>query len=55
MVMLYALPLALFSNMAAVQRESILSQGSLALALFAGLVGSYLIVFGISYWLSKWR
>lgn len=49
MVMLYALPLALFSNMAAVQRESILSQGPLALALFAGLVGSYLIVFAISY------
>jgi malonate transporter and related proteins len=49
MVMLYALPLALFAGMTGVSRDQILSQGALALAIFVGMIGGYAAVFLASY------
>jgi malonate transporter and related proteins len=49
MVMLYALPLALFAGMIGANRDEVLSQGPLALAIVLGMAGSFAAVFLISY------
>jgi malonate transporter len=48
MVMLYALPLALFSGMVGVPREQVLSQAPLVLGILAGMAGGYAVVFLVS-------
>jgi len=48
MVMLYALPLSLFTA-----RDQVLSQGPLAFAIFLGMAGGYAIVFFISHYLFR--
>lgn len=45
MVMLYALPLTLFAGMMGLSRTVLLSQGTIALILMAGMIGGYLLVF----------
>lgn len=45
MVMLYALPLTLFAGMMGLSRSVLLSQGTIALILLAGMAGGYLLVF----------
>jgi predicted permease len=45
MVMLYALPLALFAGMVGISRDQVLSQGPLALAILIGMGGGYAVVF----------
>lgn len=45
MVMLYALPLSLFAGMVGTARDEVLSQGTLALAIFVGMAGAYAVVF----------
>ena len=49
MVMLYALPLALFAGMAGIPRNEVLAQRELALALFIGMIGFYALVVLVSY------
>ena len=49
MVMLYALPLALFAGMEGIDRDQVLSQGPLASAILIGMAGGYAIVFVVSY------
>lgn len=49
MVMLYALPLSLFAGVISTSRTLVLEQGLLAILLFVGLVGSYLLFFAASY------
>jgi ethanolamine transporter EutH len=51
--MLYALPLNLFASMMGIPRHQILGQGSLAIAIFIGMVGTYAIVFVVARFL--WR
>jgi malonate transporter len=51
MVMLYALPLNLFASMMGIPRHQILGQGSLAIAIFIGMVGTYAIVFVVARFL----
>jgi malonate transporter and related proteins len=51
MVMLYALPLNLFASMMGIPRHQILGQGSLAIAIFIGMVGTYAIVFVVTRFL----
>jgi malonate transporter and related proteins len=53
MVMLYALPLALFAGIAGIPRNEVLSQRELALALFVGMIGAYALVVLVSYGLLK--
>jgi malonate transporter and related proteins len=51
MVMLYALPLNLFASMTGIPRDQILGQGSLAIAIFIGMAGTYAIVFVVARFL----
>ena len=51
MVMLYALPLNLFASMMGIPRHQILGQGTLAIAIFIGMVGTYAIVFVVTRFL----
>jgi malonate transporter and related proteins len=51
MVMLYALPLALFAGMAGIARDQVLSQAPLALAILIGMAGGYAVVFFVSFYL----
>jgi len=46
MVMLYALPLSLFAGMVGTSRDAVIAQWPLAVMILAGMMGSYLIVFG---------
>jgi malonate transporter and related proteins len=48
MVMLYALPLLLFASMIGLSRDQVLSQGTLAIAILAGMAGVYAVTFVIS-------
>ena len=49
--MLYALPLNLFASMTGIPRDQILGQGSLAIAIFIGMAGTYAIVFVVARFL----
>ena len=51
LVMLYALPLTLFAGMLGVKRSVLLEQSNMALALLISMVGAYVIVFIISYYI----
>lgn len=51
LVMLYALPITLFTGMLSVKRAVLLAQTDMALALFISMVGAYLVVFVISHYL----
>lgn len=53
MVMLYALPLALFAGMVGIARDQVLSQGLPALAILIGMAGGYAVVFLVSYYLIR--
>jgi malonate transporter and related proteins len=49
MVMLYALPLALFAGIVGIARDQVLTQGPFALAILIGMGGGYAVVFLVSY------
>ncbi|MEY1578071.1 AEC family transporter [Providencia manganoxydans] len=49
LVMLYALPLTLFSGMLGVKRSVLLEQSDMALVLFISMVGAYIVVFVVSH------
>lgn len=53
MVMLYALPLSLFSGMVSMNKSLILAQGSMALLLLIGMVGGYLVVLAIARYIFR--
>lgn len=53
MVMLYALPVTLFSGVLSISREVLLSQGPLALILIGIIVFSYLVSYAISHYICK--
>lgn len=53
MVMLYALPLSLFAGMIGISRDEVLSEGPLALAILAGMAGSYAVVLLIARYLQR--
>ena len=53
MVMLYALPLSLFSGMVGMSRDQVLSQCPLAFAILLGMAGGYAVVFVISHYLFR--
>lgn len=53
MVMLYAMPLTLFSGVLSISREVFLSQGPLAIILMGGIVLSYLVSYIISHFIFK--
>lgn len=53
MVMLYALPLTLFSGMLGIERSVLLEQGSMAILIFLGMVVSYFLVLLLSHFLFK--
>jgi malonate transporter len=50
MVMLYALPIALFAGMLGIPRDEVLSQEPLAFAILIGMGGAYAVVFLVSYY-----
>jgi malonate transporter and related proteins len=50
MVMLYALPLALFAGVVGIARDQVLSQGPRAFAILIGMGGGYAVVFLVSYY-----
>ena len=49
MVMLYALPLSLFSGMMQVSRQELMSDGHLLLLVAAGMPGGFIISFALSW------
>lgn len=53
MVMLYALPLALFASMMGIKRSVLLQQGDMALILLIGMVIGYAIVFAIARYIFR--
>lgn len=53
MVMLYALPLSLFSSMILIPKKELLSDWSLFFLIFCAMVGGFFIVFAISNFLFK--
>ncbi|SAK40798.1 putative transporter YfdV [Caballeronia glebae] len=53
MVMLYALPLSLFSGMMGIPREVLLAQGTIAMLLLAGMVGGYAVIFLLARYLFR--
>ncbi|QDH16589.1 AEC family transporter [Swingsia samuiensis] len=53
MVMLYALPLALFASMLGIERSVLLAQGVMALILIAGMVGGYFLVLLTAYFVFR--
>ncbi|WP_459905970.1 hypothetical protein [Caballeronia sp. HLA56] len=53
LVMLYALPLSLFTGMVGTSRDHVLAQGPLALALLAGMADGYIVVFVIARYIVR--
>ena len=53
MVMLYALPLALFAGMVGIPRDNVTSEAPLAFAILIRMAGGYAIAFLVSYYLVR--